>query len=74
MTPPAGLADAPHVAREQRAVVYYAALLIGMGCHTDAHEQAKWFGDDFAPKANKFEAWPAQPPRSRGHDEDPGVG
>jgi hypothetical protein len=59
---------------EQRAVVYYTALLIGVGCHTDAHGQAKWFGDDFALKANKFEAWPAQPPRSSGHDEDPGVG
>ncbi len=26
---------------EQRAVVYYTALLINVGCHTDAHEQAK---------------------------------
>ena len=39
----------------QRAVVYYAALLVSVGCHTDAHEQAKWFGDDFALKAVKYE-------------------
>ena len=26
----------------ERADVYYAALLINVGCHTDAHEQAKW--------------------------------
>ena len=24
------------------------ALLINVGCHSDAHEQAKWFGDDIA--------------------------
>jgi HD-GYP domain-containing protein (c-di-GMP phosphodiesterase class II) len=40
---------------ERRAVVYYTALLVGVGCHTDAHEQAKWFGDDFALKATKYE-------------------
>ena len=26
-----------------------------MGCHTDAHEQAKWFGDDSALKALEYE-------------------
>jgi len=39
----------------QRADVYYTSLLIGVGCHTDAHELAKWFGDDIAAKADKFE-------------------
>ncbi len=33
---------------EDRGVVYYTALLVNVGCHTDAHEQAKWFGDDIA--------------------------
>lgn len=28
-----------------RAAVYYTALLINVGCHSDAHEQAKWFGE-----------------------------
>jgi hypothetical protein len=38
---------------EERATVYYTALLINVGCHTDAHEPAKWFGDDLAFKATK---------------------
>src|SRR5262245_34067528 len=38
-----------------RAVVYYTALLVNVGCHTDAHEQAKWFGDDIALKSDKYE-------------------
>src|ERR1700690_4223354 len=39
---------------ETRAVVYYTGLLVNIGCHTDAHEQAKWFGDDIALKAGKY--------------------
>src|SRR5262249_19041473 len=26
-----------------------------VGCHTDAHEQAKWFGDDIAFKSDKYD-------------------
>jgi hypothetical protein len=40
---------------QERAVVYYTALLVNVGCHSDAHEQAKWFGDDIALKAVKYE-------------------
>jgi HD-GYP domain-containing protein (c-di-GMP phosphodiesterase class II) len=40
---------------EARAVVYYTALLVDVGCHTDAHEQAKWFGDDIRLKSAKYE-------------------
>jgi hypothetical protein len=29
-----------------RGVVYYVGLLAWVGCHVDAYEQAKWFGDD----------------------------
>jgi hypothetical protein len=29
-----------------REVVYYASLVAWVGCHVDAYEQAKWFGDD----------------------------
>jgi response regulator RpfG family c-di-GMP phosphodiesterase len=36
---------------DARADVYYTALLVNVGCHTDAHEQAKWFGDDIALKS-----------------------
>jgi hypothetical protein len=35
-----------------RAVVYRAGLLARVGCHTDAHEQAKWFGDDLTLEAD----------------------
>jgi HD-GYP domain-containing protein (c-di-GMP phosphodiesterase class II) len=34
-----------------RGVVYYVSLLSWVGCHVDAYEQAKWFGDDVALKA-----------------------
>src|SRR5215210_5557085 len=40
---------------DERAVVYYTALLINVGCHTDAHEQAKWFGDDLELKSDKYD-------------------
>src|SRR5690242_16918254 len=40
---------------EQRATVYYTAMLVNVGCHVDAHEQAKWFGDDIALKSGKYD-------------------
>jgi DNA-binding CsgD family transcriptional regulator len=49
------LAERLGLDEEQRAVVYYTALLINVGCHSDAHEQAKWFGDDIAMKAGKYD-------------------
>ena len=30
-------------------------LLVNVGCHADAHEQAKWFGDDIALKSGKYD-------------------
>src|SRR5436190_10809678 len=36
----------------ERGVVYYGGLLAWVGCHVDAYEQAKWFGDDIALKAD----------------------
>jgi HD-GYP domain-containing protein (c-di-GMP phosphodiesterase class II) len=38
-----------------RADIYYTALLVNVGCHSDAHEQAKWFGDDIALKSAKYD-------------------
>ena len=32
----------------EREVVYFASMLAWLGCHIDACEQAKWFGDDQA--------------------------
>jgi HD-GYP domain-containing protein (c-di-GMP phosphodiesterase class II) len=40
---------------QTRATVYYAALLVNVGCHSDAHEQAKWFGDDIRLKSQKYD-------------------
>lgn len=40
---------------DERSVVYYTALLVNVGCHADAHEQAKWFGDDIELKSNKYD-------------------
>jgi HD-GYP domain-containing protein (c-di-GMP phosphodiesterase class II)/DNA-binding CsgD family transcriptional regulator len=37
---------------EARGVVYYVSLIAWVGCHVDAYEQAKWFGDDLALKAD----------------------
>src|SRR5215218_6523806 len=49
------LAERAGLDEQERAVVYYTALLVNVGCHTDAHEQAKWFGDDIALKAGKYD-------------------
>src|SRR5436190_7041556 len=49
------LAERVGLSEGERATVYYTALLINAGCHTDAHEQAKWFGDDLALKATKYD-------------------
>jgi HD-GYP domain-containing protein (c-di-GMP phosphodiesterase class II)/DNA-binding CsgD family transcriptional regulator len=43
-----GLGDA------ERSTVYYTGLLVNVGCHSDAHEQAKWFGDDIALRSGKY--------------------
>ncbi len=52
------LAEQIGLDEDERAAVYYTALLVNVGCHTDAHEQAKWFGDDIALKATKFQYEP----------------
>lgn len=43
---------------EERVAVYYTALLVNVGCHTDAYEQAHWFGDDIAMKSTKYDHEP----------------
>ena len=58
------LAERIGLDEDERATVYYTSLLINVGCHTDAHEQAKWFGDDIVVKTTKSEreyarAWAA---------------
>jgi HD-GYP domain-containing protein (c-di-GMP phosphodiesterase class II) len=53
------LAEAIGLDEQQRAAVYWTALLVNIGCHSDAHEQARWFGDDIAAKSIKFDHEPA---------------
>src|SRR5512135_856909 len=50
------LAEPLDLSQAERAVVYYSGLLAWVGCHTDAYEQAKWFGDDIALKASARES------------------
>jgi HD-GYP domain-containing protein (c-di-GMP phosphodiesterase class II) len=52
------LAEHVGLDEHERAGVYYTALLINVGCHTDAHEQAKWFGDDIDLKSTKYDYAP----------------
>jgi HD-GYP domain-containing protein (c-di-GMP phosphodiesterase class II) len=48
------LAERTGLDEQDRVAVYYTALLVNVGCHSDAHEQAKWFGDDIALKSEKY--------------------
>jgi HD-GYP domain-containing protein (c-di-GMP phosphodiesterase class II) len=41
-----GLAERIGLDDVQREAVYFGSLLAWVGCHIDAYEQAKWFGDD----------------------------
>lgn len=52
------LADLADIDDADRQAVYYVALLVNVGCHTDAHEQARWFGDDLALRATKYDHEP----------------
>jgi HD-GYP domain-containing protein (c-di-GMP phosphodiesterase class II) len=49
------LAERVGLDEDDRSVVYYTALLVNVGCHSDAHEQAKWFGDDISLKSGKYD-------------------
>ena len=46
------MAERLRFGEDERATVYYVSLLAWVGCHIDAYEQAKWFGDDLALKGN----------------------
>ena len=49
------LAEGAGLSEDERAVVYYVALLGWIGCHAESHEQAAWFGDEIAMKADRYE-------------------
>ena len=40
--------------REQTCTVYYATLLMWIGCHADSQEYARWFGDDIAVRREAY--------------------
>ena len=46
------LAECAGLDESDQFVVYYTSMLAWVGCHVDAYEQAKWFGDDLALKAD----------------------
>jgi HD-GYP domain-containing protein (c-di-GMP phosphodiesterase class II)/DNA-binding CsgD family transcriptional regulator len=46
------LAERAGLDESEQFVVYYTSMLAWVGCHVDAYEQAKWFGDDLALKAD----------------------
>ena len=46
------LAERLGLDESERADLYYVSLLSWVGCHVDAYEQARWFGDDEALKAD----------------------
>jgi len=59
------LADLLDLDEAEREVVYYAGLLAWVGCHTDAYEQSKWFGDDIAMKRDVMFVGPRLPEFAR---------
>src|SRR5271156_1573375 len=40
------LADRFGLRADDREAVFFASLVAWVGCHVDAYEQAKWFGDE----------------------------
>jgi HD-GYP domain-containing protein (c-di-GMP phosphodiesterase class II) len=50
------IADLLGLDDDDRTATYYVGLLDDVYCHADAHEQAKWFGDDIGFKASTYEA------------------
>src|SRR2546429_4766033 len=59
------LADQAGLGEQDRMAVYYTALLVNVGCHADAHEQAKWFGDDITLRPGKKPPGLASVPAAR---------
>src|SRR3954453_23856787 len=50
------LGDLLGLDEDDRVATYYIGLLDDVYCHADAHEQAKWFGDDIGLKESGYEA------------------
>lgn len=48
------IADRLGLSRRDRDCVYYATLIMWIGCHADSHEYAQWFGDDIAVRHDSY--------------------
>ncbi|MDL9938145.1 HD domain-containing phosphohydrolase [Gordonia sp. ABSL1-1] len=48
------LAERLGLDRAQRDTVYYATLVMWIGCHADSAEYARWFGDDIAVRRDAY--------------------
>lgn len=48
------LADRLGLDAAQRGTVYYATLVMWIGCHADSQEYARWFGDDIAVRHDAY--------------------
>ncbi|HMZ13178.1 MAG TPA: HD domain-containing phosphohydrolase [Mycobacterium sp.] len=56
------IADRLGLNSEQRDCVYYATLVMWIGCHADSHEFAQWFGDDIAVRRDSYQVdWSGLP-------------
>ena len=42
------------LSRDQQDTVYYATLVMWIGCHADSQEYARWFGDDIAARRDAY--------------------
>src|SRR5438093_265823 len=40
------LAERTGLGADDQQAVFFGSLMVWVGCHVDAYEQAKWFGDD----------------------------
>ncbi|HYZ67366.1 MAG TPA: HD domain-containing phosphohydrolase [Mycobacterium sp.] len=48
------LADRMGLPSAQRDCIYYATLIMWIGCHADSHEYARWFGDDISVRRSSY--------------------
>lgn len=48
------IADRLGLTAAQRDCIYYATLIMWIGCHADSHEYARWFGDDIAVRRGSY--------------------
>ena len=48
------IADRLGLDPDQRDCVYYATLVMWIGCHADSHEFAHWFGDDISVRRDAY--------------------